>query len=293
LNTIQLRILIQHVINQLTGTWSLPNESFPCPDQLTSELGSTCQRYLSMMDRSRSRSRFLRELNGHALAATTDKTIRQIGATGLHALYCTDPDYPPLLRHIHRFPLMLFCRGSRNFARKPLVAIVGARKASAEALNASHNLARRLADRGYSIVSGGAFGCDAAAHQGAIASGLPNSTIAVFASGVENLYPRRLLHLYEKILDAGGSLISERLPDARPQRHDFPIRNRIIAGLVDELHVMQASETSGAMITASMALDFGREVRTWNPFLNDIRFVGNARLISVGAENSQTSQKLV
>ena len=291
----RLRLIFQHVFNQISWTWSLPSEDFEIPKQAPlspTNILELAQRYFVQRSLLREKSSpsffneetFLKEIRGLFEFASSKQS---------KILCCTDTNYPALLRHIPRFPLVLFAKGESRLNHRRLVSIVGSRKATSEALEASYDLGFKLARREFCIVSGGAFGCDAAAHQGAIDSGVAGSTIAVFASGLNQLYPRRLDCLFEDILLSGGSLVSERLPSIKPLRHDFPIRNRIIAGMADELHLMQAGEKSGAMITANLALDYGREVRVWNPCLDDVRFIGNARLLNRGAENSQSTEKTI
>ncbi|WP_052720133.1 DNA-processing protein DprA [Actinoplanes rectilineatus] len=153
-------------------------------------------------------------------------------------------------------PLCLWVRGDRSlseaFARS--VAIVGARAASPYGVQVSTDFAYELATRGRSIVSGGAFGVDAAAHQGALAAG--GLTVAVLACGIDRPYPAGNSALFDRII-ADGLLVSEWPPGAEPLRHRFSIRNRLIAAAGGTV-VVEAAPRSGAIQTISRALELGR-----------------------------------
>ena len=140
------------------------------------------------------------------------------------------------------------------------VAIVGARAASRASMERAHRLARELAEQGFTIVSGGAIGVDAAAHRGALASE-KGHTIAVLGSGLEELYPVRNVSLFGSIVASGrGALVSPFLPCEQPLRWHFPKRNRLIAAMADAVLVVEAAARSGALGTASEARALGRRV---------------------------------
>ncbi len=165
--------------------------------------------------------------------------------------------YPPLLSRIDDPPGLLFVRG-RILPRDGLaVAIVGSRHATDYGLRTAEKLAGGLARAGYTVVSGLARGIDAAAHRGALAAG--GRTIAVLGSGVLSVYPPEHAELAEECV-AAGAVVSEQPPLAHPQRGAFPQRNRIVSGLALGAVVVQASERSGALITARLAGEQGREV---------------------------------
>ncbi len=167
-----------------------------------------------------------------------------------------DPDYPDLLRHIADPPPVLYIRG-KLYPRQPSVAVVGSRRATAYGLNATRKIAGELAEHGWTIVSGMARGIDTAAHKAALAAG--KRTIAVLGTGLNVIYPRQNAKLYNEIAES-GALVSEFFLDTEPRGHHFPVRNRIISGLCYATVVVEAARRSGALITARLALEQGREV---------------------------------
>ncbi|MEI7862104.1 MAG: DNA-processing protein DprA [Planctomycetota bacterium] len=168
-----------------------------------------------------------------------------------------DEGYPGLLARIPDPPHLLFVRGSLLPCDALAVAVVGARHATAYGLRVAEQLGEGLSRAGYTVVSGLARGIDAAAHKGALAAG--GRTIAVLGSGVLNIYPPEHDHLAAQIA-AHGAVLSEAPPLLPPFPGAFPQRNRIVAGLSLGTVVVQASDRSGALITARLALEQGREV---------------------------------
>ncbi|NDC63493.1 MAG: DNA-protecting protein DprA [Planctomycetia bacterium] len=170
-----------------------------------------------------------------------------------------DDRYPGLLAGIHDPPGLLFVRGRLLPCDGLAVAVVGARHATAYGLKVAEQLGGSLARAGYTVVSGLARGIDAAAHRGAVAAG--GRTIAVLGSGVLNVYPPEHVDLAVEIVrDGRGAVVSELPPLAEPLRGTFPQRNRIVSGLSLGTVVVQASDRSGALITARLAGEQGREV---------------------------------
>ena len=205
-----------------------------------------------------------------------------------------DANYPDLLRQIIDPPAAIFCCGNLQALERPCVGLIGSRKASRYASKLAYDVAVMLADRGYQVVSGGAYGCDAAAHWGTLGTSIdPVPTTAVMAGGLETLYPRGNRHLFEQIRVRQGLFLSERLWHASCRPYDFPIRNRIIAGLSLGTIVVQAAKKSGAISTANLALQQGREVVVVDSPGLDIRFEGNRQLIDAGAPMASTPMDLV
>ncbi|MEO6323222.1 MAG: DNA-processing protein DprA [Thermoanaerobaculia bacterium] len=167
-----------------------------------------------------------------------------------------DPEYPPLLREINDPPPILFRRG-RPLPTGPAIAVVGARRASRAGLEAARLLSRQLAEAGAVVVSGFARGVDAAAHAAALEAG--GATIAVLGCGADVCYPPEQSKLFAAMLES-GTVLSEFPLGTAPQPHQFPIRNRVIAGLSRITLVVEAAEKSGSLITARCALDYGRDV---------------------------------
>ena len=164
---------------------------------------------------------------------------------------------PERLAAIPDPPNRLYVRGGVGVLDAPAVAIVGSRRATRAGRDFAHALARELASGGLVVVSGLAYGIDAAAHRGALASG---RTIAVLGSGLDRVYPRAHEGLARDIVAAGGAVVTEYAPDAGPRKHRFPERNRLISGLALGVVIVEATTRSGSLITARMAAEQGREV---------------------------------
>ena len=166
-----------------------------------------------------------------------------------------DPEFPTRLRELGRVPAGLWYRGRLPAAREHGVAIVGSRAARLAGTRRTSAIAAELAGAGYFVVSGGALGIDAAAHVGALEAG--GVTFAVLGCGVDVVYPERHVHLFERVALAGG-LLSEYPAGTPPRPGQFPVRNRIVAGLADAVIVVEAGRRSGALITARLAVELGR-----------------------------------
>ena len=180
--------------------------------------------------------------------------------------------------------------GNLELLAKPRIAIVGSRKASPRGLQESFALGRIAAQRGWVVVSGGAYGCDIAAHRGTLAIAQPQvPAIAVFAGGFRYLHPRGNAAVFRQLQQRGALFISERLWQAESRPYDFPVRNRIIAGLTSTLMVMEAGERSGALLTAGLSLSQGAEVWVLQHPAADVRTAGSQRLIAEGAHSFATA----
>jgi len=169
-----------------------------------------------------------------------------------------EKEYPPLLREIYDPPSVLFYRGNLADPEKSLLGMVGTRKPSPDAADQAYKIGRGMGQAGVSVVSGLALGIDAMSHRGNLASGVPG--YAVLGSGVDEIYPSSNRLLAKKILESGGALISEYPPGTRPGKWTFPARNRIISALSRSVLILQAPQKSGALITASFALEHGKEL---------------------------------
>jgi len=169
-----------------------------------------------------------------------------------------DDAYPALLREGLSPPPLLYIRGSVKAVGRGGVAIVGARKATAYGKHVSAAIAKSLAPLGVPVISGLAYGVDAAAHIACVEAG--GITVAVFGCDVTRIYPSDHYGLATKILATGGALVSEFPLHAIPEAYHFPRRNRIIAGLAQAVVIVEAAERSGAMITAKYAMDSNRDL---------------------------------
>lgn len=194
-----------------------------------------------------------------------------------------DSGYPPLLRAIHDPPSVLWIRGDGDVGLlgHPAVAIVGARACSAYGRGVARSLGREVAAAGAVVVSGLARGIDGEAHRGALDAG--GTTVAVLGCGVDRDYPAAHAELARRIVELGGLVVSEYEPGIEPAPWRFPARNRIIAGLSLVTVVVEARERSGALITADMALEQGREVMAVPGEITSAASMGTNGLIRQGA----------
>jgi DNA processing protein len=182
-------------------------------------------------------------------------TIRTI--ENVRLVNWTDPEYPRMLREIYDPPTLLYVRGNVEVLSQPAVSIVGTRKPTLYGTQMAERLGRELAARGVTIVSGMARGIDAISHQGAMA--VNGRAIGVLGTGVNVCYPKENKKLYEKVLER-GAIISEFPLWTHPAPENFPIRNRIVAGMPVGVVVVEGAQYSGSLITARLAMEFGREV---------------------------------
>ena len=201
-----------------------------------------------------------------------------------HALWTLDhPQYPSALREIPDPPLCLFVRGQCHAVSERCVALVGSRNATRQGLENAKGFAQALADRGWCVVSGLALGIDGAAHQGALASRLPGSTLAVVGTGPDQTYPAQHRLLADEIASR-SVVLSELVPGTPPLAFHFPRRNRIIAGLSQATLVVEASLRSGSLITAQQALDQGRDVMAVPGSIHATQSRGCHALLKQGAK---------
>src|SRR5205085_3688004 len=185
--------------------------------------------------------------------------IERVREMGADILLLDDGVYPQLLREIFDPPITLYVKGAWDACfDQPCVAIVGSRRSSTYGQNTATMLARDLAERGVTIVSGLARGIDAAAHRGALEAA--GRTVAVLGTGIDEVYPRDHRKLADEILASGGAIVSEFPLGTPPAPQNFPYRNRIISGLSLGVLLVEAAENSGSLITARLAMEQNREV---------------------------------
>ncbi len=197
---------------------------------------------------------------------------------GLRLLAVGEPDYPPLLAKTDYPPPLLYVKGDPSLWAHPPIAIVGSRAASAVGLHFTAQLVCDLSDAGFRVVSGLARGIDGAAHRAA----LPWGTAAVLAGGLDGIYPAEHVGLADEIIK-NGVLIGESPPGYVARAQDFPRRNRIIAGSSLGVIVVEATERSGSLITARLAVEANREVFAVPGHPLDLRAAGPNALIKSGA----------
>jgi DNA processing protein len=181
--------------------------------------------------------------------------VRRIA--GCRLLNWTEPEYPQSLLQIYDPPVMLYVRGDPQILNLPSISIVGTRKPTLYGTQVAERLGRDLAARGLVIVSGMARGIDAIGHQGAMSAN--GRAIGVLGTGIDICYPKENKKLYEKVLER-GAIIGEYPLGTHPAPENFPVRNRIVAGIPLGVIVVEGAQYSGSLITARLAMEFGREV---------------------------------
>jgi len=209
-----------------------------------------------------------------------DRFMEQIAAQAIQVLTWEDEAYPSRLKDIDQPPPILYLRGELTIEDSWAVAVVGTRRVTAYGRQVTEELASYLAQNGVTVVSGLARGVDAIAHQAALKAG--GRTLAVMGNGVDRIYPPEHRALAEQML-MSGALLSDYAPGTPPESANFPPRNRIIAGLSLAVVVVEAGETSGALITAQFAVDQGREVFAVPGNILAPQSKGTNRLIQQGA----------
>ncbi len=235
----------------------------------------------------------LKELQAYGLSETVARRVRQkvfsrdphqelseMERMGGRVLTFRDPDYPRSLRRIPGPPMVLYQRGQPLDAHRARVTVVGSRTPTHYGIKTAKTLASDLSERGVCVVSGMARGIDAAAHWGALASA--GHTVAVLGTGLDRLYPRANRELFTRLADH-GTLLSEFPLGTPPEARNFPMRNRIVSGLSRGVVVVEAAHKSGSLITASLALDQGREVMAVPGSIHSHRSSGCHFLLKQGA----------
>ncbi len=198
--------------------------------------------------------------------------------------------YPSLLEEIADPPLVLYARGSLEALTAPCTAVVGTRKPTIYGLQMARSIASDLSERGITVVSGMARGIDGAAHRGCLDGN--GKTIAVLGCGIDTAYPREHRKL-SQLIQENGLLLSEFVPGTVPTPHNFPLRNRIISGISLAVLIVEASERSGSLITARLALEQNREVFAIPGNLTVPQSFGSNYLIKQGAKLIQSWRDVV
>jgi DNA processing protein len=207
--------------------------------------------------------------------------LKRISEFGCHILISSDENYPALLREIYDPPVVLYVKGELTAKDRNGVAVVGSRQTTHYGIETARKLAYQLAYVGVTVVSGGARGIDTAAHQGALSA--KGRTIAVLGTGINRVFPTENAELFERIA-VNGALVTQ-FPFNRPaDRQSFPIRNRIVAGMTLGTVVVEANATSGALITANMAVEAGRQIFAVPGRIDSPRSKGCHDLIKKGAK---------
>ena len=220
--------------------------------------------------------------------AKIEDEVAVVERAGARYLFLGLPGYPDMLAEVPTAPPALIVRGRRALLDRPVLAMVGARNASASACRFARGLAAELGARDVTVASGLARGIDTATHQGS----LDHGTVAVIAGGIDVAYPPENAALQEEIAQS-GLLIAEQPPGIEPRARHFPYRNRVIAGLAQAVLVVEAAPKSGSLITARHAAEFGREVLAVPGSPLDPRAQGCNLLIREGATLIQTAEDVL
>ncbi|MEQ1849164.1 MAG: DNA-processing protein DprA [Candidatus Peribacteraceae bacterium] len=216
-----------------------------------------------------------------------DVYLRELQKRDVRLITIEDEEYPTLLRTIPDAPVFLYARGDTSILRQPCIALVGTREMTAYGEQAVSMLIPDLVRAGTVTVSGLAYGIDAEVARETIHAG--GETVAVLGHGFGTIYPKEHAKLADQIVDGGGVLLSEYPLDIEPDKYTFPARNRIIAGLALATVVVEADEGSGSLITAELALEYGREVAAIPGRITDTGHKGCHHLITTGQAKLITS----
>lgn len=216
--------------------------------------------------------------------------IKKAERLNVRIITFTDPVYPSALKEIYDPPMILYVLGNDITANRVFIGMVGSRNATHYGVGSAEKLAQGLARRGLGIVSGMAKGIDSSAHWGCLAG--KGFTIAVLGTGIDIVYPSSNRTLYQKIIKH-GAVISEFPIGTTPVPGNFPLRNRVISGLCRGIVVVEATKNSGSLITASLALDQGREVFAVPGSINSFKSTGCHMLIKQGAKLIENSDDIL
>jgi DNA processing protein len=216
------------------------------------------------------------------------KRIEEFGCT---VVTQDDELYPPSLKEIYDPPIVLYVKGELSTQDRMAVALVGSRLVTPYGTDIARKLAYQLAHIGVTVVSGGARGVDSAAHQGALQA--KGRTVAVLGTGINLVFPSENRDLFHRIVESGGALISQFPFNRKADKQTFPIRNRIVAGMTLGTVVVEANLTSGALITANMAADYGRQVFAVPGRIDSPRSKGCHELIKKGAKLCEGAEDIL
>jgi DNA processing protein len=216
--------------------------------------------------------------------------LKRIEEFGCQIITQEDENYPELLRQIYDPPIVLYVKGTLTTRDKNSVAIVGSRMTTSYGLNVARKFGYQLAYMGVTVVSGGARGIDTAAHQGALSA--KGRTIAVLGTGINQVFPPENSQLFDKIVE-NGALITQFSFNRPADKQSFPIRNRIVAGMTLGTVIVEANLTSGALITANFAVEYGRQVFAVPGPIDSPRSKGCHELIKKGAKLCEGAEDIV
>ncbi len=236
------------------------------------------------------REEVARRIRKKAYQRDPEQELREAERLGARIVTFRDPSYPRTLRQIPDPPMVIYIRGRDIPAGLDMVGVVGSRTPTPYGIKTATGLASDLASRGIGVVSGMARGIDAAAHRGALEC--KGFTVAVLGTGVDRIYPRAHRELFLSILDQ-GAVVSEFPLRTPPEGRNFPKRNRIVSGLSRGVVIVEAARKSGSLITASLALDQGREVFAVPGSVRSQRSAGCHFLLKQGAALAESADDVL
>lgn len=208
-------------------------------------------------------------------------------------IYINSDNYPKRLRNIYDPPKKLYVLGNFKILKEKAIAIVGSRKATEYGKKVAFQISQELTKENINVVSGLAIGIDTYAHLGAISIQNQAGTIAVLGSGIDEMYPKENTELARKIIQTGGCIVSEYPLGTKPNKINFPQRNRIISGLSDGVVVVEASEKSGSLITAEFGIEQGKEIFAVPGNIDNLLSKGTNKLIQDGAKMVLSSKEIL
>ena len=206
-----------------------------------------------------------------------EKELLFIEKYKIKTLFLSDKDYPKRLLNCYDSPTLLFYKGSADLNTPKILAIVGTRKYSDYGKAFTENLVKDLSEMNITIISGLAYGIDATAHKAAVKNGLP--TVGVVGHGLNKIYPPDHAGLAKDMIKEGGGILSEFFSGTKPDKHNFPLRNRVVAGLSDATIVVETNIKGGSMITAKLADAYNRDVFAVPGRTTDLKSEGCNHLI--------------
>lgn len=218
-----------------------------------------------------------------------EEEIRFIEKNDIQPLFISDKNYPRRLLNCYDSPTLLYYRGQADLNAPKILSIIGTRKNSDKGRQLTNKLVEELAEQNVTIISGLAFGIDSLAHRAAVKNEL--RTVGVVAHGLDQLYPPENLGLYRDMLQANGGILSEFRSGIKPDRHNFPSRNRIVAGISDATIVIETDIKGGSMITADLANGYNRDVFAYPGRVNDMKSAGCNELIRTNRAQLVTDTK--
>lgn len=236
-----------------------------------------------------------------------DYHIKYMTENNIDIIHICENSYPQLLKQIYDTPISLYIKGNKKILNEKNIGIVGCRDCTDYGKKAAKYFAYNLTKENFNIVSGLAKGVDSYAHWGSIGEnddikeckncGKTNiscgKTIAVLGNGLDMIYPKENIELANEIIKSGGLIISEYPCGTRPEKINFPARNRIISGISQGIIVVEAKEKSGTLITVDFALEQGRDVFVVPGNINSINSVGTNELIKQGAKLVSCYQEIL